>query len=298
VHLLLGHPQDPFCAAVRARLEALGHPARIVANPFEPPARFAWRLDGPAPVSRLAWDDATDGAPIAGVLVRSAGWPDPDGWDPADHAYVQAETQAALLAWLAGLPCPVVNRAAAGFFYRPRLPLVAWRPLLRRAGLPSTETLVTNDPQVARDFGRRLEAEGAGGAVCTPLTGETAWLVAGPDWAGLAALQEATPVCLAEPHGPAQSACVVGDRIIWDGAASDEVAALAPGLLRLAGIAGLAFLEVAVAPVRRGMVVVLVDPLPALDRFRRKARDRILDALVGVLTAAGAAARPALEVGR
>jgi hypothetical protein len=178
----------------------------------------------------------------------------------------------------------VINRASAALWYRPQMPLLAWSPLLRRAGLPTPETLLTNDPSVARDFGRRLEADGAGGAVCTPLTGDAAWLVTDAEWSGLAALQELAPVCLTEAHGPAQSACVVGDRIVWDGVAPPEADALAPRLLRLAEAAGLALVEVAVAPVRSGHAVVLVEPLVRLDAFRPSARERILDALVDLLT--------------
>ena len=45
MHLLLGHPEDPCCAAVLARLNAGGLPARIVASPLMPPAQLKWRLD-------------------------------------------------------------------------------------------------------------------------------------------------------------------------------------------------------------------------------------------------------------
>jgi hypothetical protein len=82
----------------------------------------------------------------------------------------------------------------------------------------------------------------------------------------------------------AQSACVVGDRIVWNGAPPPDAAALAPNLLRLAEAAGLALVEVAVAPVRRGRAIVLVEPLVRLDRFLAQARERILDSLVGLLT--------------
>ncbi|HEX8012846.1 MAG TPA: hypothetical protein VF814_18240 [Casimicrobiaceae bacterium] len=53
--------------------------------------------------------------------------------------------------------------------------------------------------------------------------------------------------------------------------------------------------EVAVAPVRRGRAVVLVEPLVQLDRFRASARERILDALVGLLTDEAAAVGKAEE---
>lgn len=290
MHLVLGHPDDSCCAGVLAKFRARGLPARLLPDLLAPPARLVWHLDDAGLDSRLALDGLTPET-ISSVLVRDAGRLDPAGWDFADHAYMQAETQAALLAWLAGLPCPVINRASAALWYRPRMPMLAWRPLLRRAGLPTPETLLTNDPAKARDFGRRLEADGAGGAVFTPLTEDGAWLVTGSDWSGLAALQELAPVCLTEPHGPAQSACVVGDRIVWDGAPPPEAGVLAPSLLGLAEAAGLTLIEVAVAPVRRGRAVVLVEPLVRLDRFHAPARERILDALVGLLTGEAAGVR-------
>jgi len=295
VHLVLGHPDDYCCAGVLAKLRERGLPARLLTDVLAPPARLAWRLDDAGLDSLIALDGLRP-EKVSSVLVRDPGWLDPAGWDPADHVYMQAETQAALLAWLAGLPCPVINRVSAALWYRPRMPMLAWRPLLRRAGLPTPETLLTNDPERARDFDRQLEADGAGGVVFTPLTSDAGWIVTGSDWPGMAVLQELAPVCLTEPHGPAQSACVVGARIIWDGPPPPESSALEPNLLRLAEGAGLALVEIAIAPVRRGRAVVLVEPLVRLDRFRAPARECILDALVGLLIGETACVRKGEEV--
>jgi hypothetical protein len=79
--------------------------------------------------------------------VRDTGWLEPDGWDPADHVYMQAELRAVTLAWLAGLACPVINRPDAALWYRPGTPFLAWRGLLRRSGLPLPEVVVTSDPR-------------------------------------------------------------------------------------------------------------------------------------------------------
>jgi hypothetical protein len=282
VHLVLGRPEDSCSASVLARLLERGLPARLLADPLAPPTRFAWRLDDAGLENSLALDGLKP-TTISSVLVRDTGWLDPDGWDLADHAYMQAETRAVLLAWLAGLPCPVINRASAALWYRPRMSVLGWRPLLRRAGLRTPETLLTNDPNSARDFGSELEVNGNGGAVCTPLTGDAAWLITGANWSGLAELQELAPACLTEPHGPTQCACVIGNQIVWDGAAPLGAAVLEPRFLRLAQAAGLDFLEIAVAPVRRGLAVVLVDQFVQLDHFNTQARERILDALVDLL---------------
>jgi hypothetical protein len=282
VHLLLGHSGDSCCAGVLARLAARGLPAQIVASPLAPPARLAWRLADGGLTSRLDLDD--DPAEIAGVLVRGTAWLDPAGWAPEDHAYMQAEMLAATLAWLAGLPCPVVNRPSAALWYRGRASLFAWRPLLRRCGLPVPEQLITNDPAEARAFGRRLAAEGVAGAVYAPLTGEAGYLVAtDAAWEGLADLQERSPVCLSEPHGAARPACIVGGQVVWDDDPPLETRALAPHLARLAAATGLDFLEVVTAPLRCGLGVVMVEPMPVLEHFATPTRVRILDALTALL---------------
>jgi hypothetical protein len=284
MHLLLGHSEDPCCAAVFARLEARGLPVRIVASPLVPPARFTWRLDAAGLASSL-YPDVPDTA-IAGVLVRDTGWLEPAGWDAADHAYMQAELRAVTLAWLAGLACPVINRPDAALWYRAGAPLLAWRALLRGSGLPLPEIVVTSDPAEARAFRCRLAKDGVSGAVYTPLTAPAGYLLADDDaWERLAALQVRAPVCLTEPHGAATLACIVGNAVIWDRAVPLEAVALEPGLSRFAAAAHLAFVEVAVAPIRGGFAVVLVDTLPRLEHFALCACARILDALVALLTA-------------
>jgi hypothetical protein len=282
MHLLLGHSDDPCCAGVFARLKARGLPVRIVAAPLAPPAQLTWRLDAAGLASSL-YPDAPDTA-IAGVLVRDTGWLEPDGWDAVDHAYMQAEIRAVTLAWLAGLACPVINRPNAALWYRAGAPLLAWCALLRRSGLPLPEIVVTSDPTEARAFRRRLTTGGVAGAVYAPLTEAAGYLLADDDaWERLAALQVRTPVCLAEPHGATTLACVVGNAVIWDHALPEAVA-LEPALSHFAAAAHLAFVEIALAPVRRGLAVVLVDTLPRLEHFALPARTRIIDALVGLLT--------------
>jgi hypothetical protein len=97
-------------------------------------------------------------------------------------------------------------------------------------------------------------------------------------------VQKRTPVCLSEPHGAASLACLVGDKVIWNGAASHEALALEPALRRFAASARLTFVEIALAAVRRGLAVVFVEPRPGLEQFDEPARARILDALAAALT--------------
>lgn len=283
MHLLLGRFDDPCCAGVFARLEACGVPVRIVAAPLAPPAQLTWRLDEAGFASSL-YPDTPDTA-IAGVLVRDIGWLEPAGWDAADHAYMQAELRAVTLAWLAGLACPVINRPDAALWYRAGAPLLSWRALLRGSGLPLPEVVVTSDPAEARAFRLRLARGGVGGAVYAPLTEAAGYLLADDDaWERLAALQVRTPVCLIEPHGASTLACIVGNAVIWDRELPLEAVALEPALSRFAAAAQLAFVEIALAPVRRGLAVVMVDTLPRLEHFALPTRARILDALVALLT--------------
>jgi hypothetical protein len=289
MYLLLGHVTDPCCAGVAARLDARGLSARIVVDPLAPPAALRWRLDHGGVTSRL-WADMPDSA-IAGVLVRDTGWLDPASWDKDDHAYMQAELRAVLLAWLAGLSCPVINPPDAAHWYRAGAPLVAWRSLLRRAGLLVPEVVITSDPAEADAFRRRLAEDGVNGAVYSPLTGAAGYLLADDGaWEGLGAVQKRTPVCLSEPHGAASLACVVGDEVIWNGAASLEALALVPALRRFVVAARFTFVEIALAAVRRGLAVVLVEPRPRLEQFDESARARILDVLAAELTRSRAVA--------
>jgi hypothetical protein len=282
MYLLVGHAGDTCCAGVLSRLASRGLPARIVASPLAPPARFAWHLTDDGLTSRLDLDN--DGTDIAGVLVRATAWLDPAGWTLEDYAYMQAEILAATLAWLTGLRCPVINRPSAAIWYRSRASLLDWGPLLRRCGLLVPDQVITNDPAEAHAFGRRLADDGVAGVVYAPLTGEATYLVAtGAAWQGLADLQERSPVRLSEPHGPTSPACIVGGQIFWDYDPSPEIRALEPHLGRLASATGLDFLEVVTAPLRGGPGVVMVEPMPVLEHFAPATRNRILDALTALL---------------
>lgn len=287
MHLLLGNLHDPLCLAVRDALEARDLPALVIANPMTYPARFEWRLDNKQSASRLVCEE---GPPIsndhiAGVLVRHTGWLDPAGWEPGDLAYMQSETQAALLAWLWSLACPVVNRYPAAIWYRPQASALLWRPLLRRVGLPAMETLVTNVEYEARAFARRLADDGVPGAVYGPLTSDVRYLVScEEDWSGLAALQRVAPVYLAEPHGDVQSVCVVGERVVWDGEPASDAVQWEPRLRSFAAAAGLEFVEVSLAPASAGMCVVAVEPHPRYDLFGGPAHKEIVEGIVHLLT--------------
>jgi hypothetical protein len=286
MHLLLGDERDLCCRGVRDLLEARGYETRIVANPLVEPARFSWRLDNERSKSSLAFDRQPSVADdeIAGVLVRSSGWIDPAGWQPADLPYVQAETQSALLAWLWSLGCPVVNRYGPAVWYRPQAPLLSWQGTLVRSGLPTPETLVTNAQEEAREFGRRLRALGVDGVVYGPLTGEGRYLITSDeDWRRLTELQRLAPVSLSAPHGDPQRACVVGEHVVWDGRPSAANARLESGLRTFANVTGLAFVALVLAPAPTGPCVVAVEAQPRLEDFGAAGREEIVERVVELL---------------
>ncbi len=287
MYILLGDPQDPCCLGVRTELEARNYPTRIIPNPLVHPSRFALWLNKYQSASQLVWDQETAVLDdhITGVLVRRSGWIDPAGWRPNDLAYMQAETQAALLAWLWSLSCPVVNRYPSAIWYRPQVPLLSWHPLLRRCGLPTLETLVTNVGEEAYAFGRRYGLEGIAGVVYGPLSSNVHYLVASDeDWKGLVAMQYHMPVSLAYPHGVSHFVCVVGEQIVWEGEQPSETADLEPALHRFATATGLDFVELAFAPSSRGICVIAVEPHPYLEHFGDFARQKILEGIVHLLT--------------
>lgn len=283
MHLVLGHPEDSCCAALLKRLASQGFEARLTAAPLEAPSLHSLRIDpnGSASTELRLGDGPAE--PVESVFVRSSGAVDPVGWDPVDHAYMQAELQAAMLAWLSALECPVVNRVNAELWYRRRLPLLHWLPLLRACGLRIPETIVTDSAEAIGGFRDDLEGRDVPGAVFMSLAQHNAWLVGPGEWDGVMALKAYGPVCLMEPHGSVTMLCVVGHDLVWGGDPSPAEAKLAAQLRRFARTAGLDFVEIGLARVEAGLAVVHVDPLPRLEHFAEKAQGRILDALTDLL---------------
>ncbi len=287
-YLLLGDPQDPWCLAVGAALEAEDHAVRTVANPLVDPACFSWHLDNGRSESRL---DEPGNSPLTdrninGVFVRHAAWIDPAGWQADDLAYMHAELQAALIAWLHSLACPVVNRYPAAIWYQPQTPLLSWHPLLRQCGLPVLETLITNVPQEAHAMRLRLARAGVPGAIYGPLTSSARYrLATDEDWDRLTAMQEYAPACLPYPHGEIHSLCIVDEQVIWNGQPLPEAVRWEPALCRFAAAAGLNFVALSLADASEGPCIVSVEPHPQFEQFGEAARQSIVKKLVELLTA-------------
>src|SRR5262245_51125281 len=158
MYLILGAGFEQCCQGVSEELRTRGRESRIIDSTFADRVRFSWRLNNSSNVSQLILEDGErlDADRIEGLLVRSAGWVDPTGWQPEDLQYIQTEVQAALLGWLWSLRCPVAGLMPAAIWYRPQVPITYWQPLLSRCGLRAPEALVINVESEARAFCERL----------------------------------------------------------------------------------------------------------------------------------------------
>jgi hypothetical protein len=90
---------------------------------------------------------------IHGVIVRVAGvdCEDLPHITPADRQYVASEMTAFLLAWLSGLPCPVLNRPTPGNLGGPCWRAEQWTHLAARLGIPVV-AVQRRSPGVAVDL--------------------------------------------------------------------------------------------------------------------------------------------------
>ena len=289
MYLLIGYEFDPWCWHVATILRNRGHDAIVTPDPLAGDSAFTWALETTRSVSSLrpGQQPAIDATGLQGVLVRTQGGPaSVEGWAPDDFAYVQSEAQAALLAWLAQLPCPVINRLSADLWFRPYRPFLEWRALLHRCGLPTLMAAVTNSLPDARQFAMRW-----GGVSYTPITSSSRYPVADDaQWDELGKVMTHVPVCLVEPSaGPSSYACVVGESVAWS-VGSDlrpaERALFETGLRRLAGALDLATVELEVRRGRDGPRSVGVQLFPRPEWYGLDAQEMLATRLVELLGAA------------
>lgn len=280
VILLVGGDTDPWCVALMDALAGTGRPTVVASNPMADPQRFRWRF-GPG---ESEWSlELASGARItqrglSAVFVASPPSLGPEGWRPADLAYVHTETWAAFLGWLWSLPCPVVNRSPASVWYRRSTNLLEWSASVRAAGLPMQRAIVTNVVSEARAFAGAAGIYNALGVNASMLIETEA------EWSALAHIMRRTHACITRPHGAATFACVVGGDIVWS-ARPPGARRLEPALLAFARSTGLAWVEVAFAETDARLEVIAVEPFPVPWHFTEPQSERIVESLCAMLSA-------------
>ncbi|WP_144299615.1 ATP-grasp domain-containing protein [Elioraea rosea] len=152
--LVAGGIADKVTELVCARLDACGFAYRLLdlgRYPSDHGMVVHWNGGGPEGALRgPGWE--LDLAEISGAYVRFLG-PEgrvlPTDLPGATATALRGEADAALMALIEDLPCPVVNRLGGGMSNNSK-PYQAL--LLARAGFRVPPTLVTTDPDAARAF--------------------------------------------------------------------------------------------------------------------------------------------------
>lgn len=288
MYLLIGYEDDPCIHIVCTCLRNQGHTVYTIAEPLSGGIGLSWAFDTAHSQSSLRWYDGSllAGSALRGVLVRGTGEPtNPEGWDPTDLAYVRVETQAALLAWLQSLPCPVVNRLTADLWFQPRRPFVAWHKLFLRCGLPTLAVQVTNDLATAQRFAERSHGE----VIYAPLTSSARYpVVMAQQSAELARLMEHLPVTLLERYqGDACYATIIGQRVIWSagsGLAVEEREVLEAGVRRLARMLQIDLVQVELLVGANGPRCIDVHIFPQFAVHSAEEQVALAEGIVTLLT--------------
>ena len=276
--VLLGPLDDPCLTAVAGALAARSREARIIDNPFMGQACTAWRFDSTESETALA----IDGRRFAmdGVLVARRAAPSvmqSEQWSMADLLYNQAEAEAALLGWLWGLRCPVIDRLPAWLWYRTRRPMLAWTSLLKQSGLAPLDSIISGDVEAFPDFLKRQ-----GGAAMESLAGGTRQLVHESEAAQMFETARMAPVRLTELHQGAWRACVAGSDLVWDDGTPEAAGEFSSRLRAVATAIGLSFVEFIVTAGDTPRMVDIEVP-PRFELFGANAQRAIAAALAEVL---------------
>ena len=152
--LVCGGLADSVTELVCARLRDCGYPFRLLDLGSYPAGfRIKWHWQGSVPggsITGPGWKLNLD--ELTGVYIRYLG---PEGRVPPPNIALAAvpavhfETDTGLMVMLEDLPCAVVNRLEGGMSNNSK---VYQALLLRQCGLLVPPTLVTNDPEAARQF--------------------------------------------------------------------------------------------------------------------------------------------------
>jgi hypothetical protein len=283
MYLLIGDCNDFLCSGVKASLERRGCETRCLGNPCFEPVHFALRIDTLTSSSQLIFEDGRElsDRQIDGVLVAKPVKLSPTRWNRNDLAYAQTEIDAALLAWLWSLSCPVINRYSAALWFRSDPPLLSWYTMLLQHGLRGLDSVITNVETEARHFSMPL----CDRTVYTPLTSRSRYPLDSYEvWQKIGAILGATPINLTHEWIPRFAACVVGSRVVWNQAPPTEVPIIEKRFIHFVEAAGLAFCQIDITLTPDGVRVTNVDPCPRLELFSQSARLDIISELVKLLT--------------
>ncbi|MBR0799471.1 hypothetical protein JQ615_29260 [Bradyrhizobium jicamae] len=281
--ILLGASDDPCLLAVSRALAARSHETRTISHPFMDPACSAWRFDSQRSDAVLAIEGksvAIDGVLAARRVAPLAG-PHAE-WSQEDLLYNRAEIEAALLGWLWGLPCPVIDRPPAWSWYGMRRPILVWSALLRQHGLPALDSVITGDVGEIMRFlapqgGAAIEhANGCGARQLVPETRA----------AEIAEHAPLAPIRLTELHDGAWRACVAGPHLVWDDGTPDAATQISARLRAFAAAAGLRFVEFVVTSDEKPRVVD-IEHRPRFELFGPLAQQAIAGGVADALTRNG-----------
>ena len=149
--LLINYTGDPLSVDLLKGLTERGHPARAIPDLYRDPARISWRLDTDRSSTscRLGAGTANSDVEISAVFVRKSPFVRKEGWALDEATYVHAEKEAAVLGWIWGLPCPVINRYPPEVWFEPVESLQFWHGRIERFDL---ELESTQAEQVERSY--------------------------------------------------------------------------------------------------------------------------------------------------
>jgi hypothetical protein len=274
MYVILGRSQDPMACQVARELENRGKTVEVRRTPF------SFRLPLVPEIAGHSVSKGFDNSRLKGVFVCTHARDVQADNGSGEVKFFSEETAAALLAWINRLECTVVNRYSALLWYVPRLPLIFWSRLLEKADLVPRDSIITNQAEEIRRFARRH----SGKALYVPLNAGNKYGLDRDDWADIEKLRQIAPIHLFPAGAVVLRICVVGSNIfLQQQKILPEV--ITSRLLAFATFAKLSFLELEIDLQEDGVRVSSVNAFPRLSGFDSETQQKIVAAMVDLLTA-------------